>query len=133
MSDGFHCARARNARFPAHVCEHTDTEWQLRFAGHAVPFKRPIPLRRRIMEGMFVATSLVLLWLIIVAIDGRAATQMAAAVKSGMATNGGVATQFSNTAGHVSRSVVELSYVYGPLMTFGLVAIVLVVVMTRTR
>src|SRR5688572_31665057 len=44
-------------------------------------FKRPIPLRRRIMEGMFVATSLVLLWLIIVAIDGRAATQMAAAVK----------------------------------------------------
>lgn len=133
MSDGFHCARARNARFPVHVCEHTDTEWQLRFAGHAVPFKRPIPLRRRMMEGMFVATSLVLLWLIIVAIDGRAATQMAAAVKTGMATNGGVATQFSNTAGHVTRSVVELSYVYGPLMTFGAVAIVLVVVMTRTR
>ena len=70
---------------------------------------------------MFVATSLVLLWLIILAIDSRAGAQVAAA------------TQFSNTAGHVSRSVVELSYVYGPLMTFGAVAIVLVVVMTRTR
>ncbi|MGH9238394.1 MAG: hypothetical protein ACRD3G_10185 [Vicinamibacterales bacterium] len=98
-----------------------------------MPFKRPIPLRRRIMEGMFVATSLVLLWLIILAIDGRAGSQVAAAVKTNIATNGGVATQFSNTAGHVSRSVVELSYVYGPLMTFGAVAIVLVVVMTRTR
>ena len=85
------------------------------------------------MEGMFVATSLVLLWLIIVAIDGRAATQMAAAVKTGMAANGGVASQLSNTAGHVTRSVWELSFVYGPLMTFGAVAIVLVVVMTRTR
>ena len=81
---------------------------------------------------MFVATSLVLLWLIILAIDGRAGSQMAAAVKSGMATNGGVATQFSNTASHVTRSVWELSFVYGPLMTFGAVAIVLVVIMTRT-
>ena len=40
---------------------------------------------------MFVATSLVLLWLIILAIDGRAGAQMAAAVKSSIATNGGVA------------------------------------------
>lgn len=132
-ADNFYCARARNARFPAHVCEHTDTEWQLPFDRDAVPFKRPIPLRRRIMEGMFVATSLVLLWLIILAIDGRAGSQVAAAVKTNIATNGGVATQFSNSAGHVTRSVVELSYVYGPLMTFGAVAIVLVVVMTRTR
>jgi hypothetical protein len=85
------------------------------------------------MEGMFVATSLVLLWLIILAIDARAGSQVAAAVKTGMATNGGVAAQFSNTASHVSRSVWELSFVYGPLMTFGAVAIVLVVVMTRTR
>jgi hypothetical protein len=131
--DSLHRACTRNARFPAHVCEHTDTEWQLPFARDAVPLKRPIPLRRRIMEGMFVATSLVLLWLIIVAIDGRAAGEVAAAVKTNVATNGGVATQFSNTAGHVTRSVKELSYVYGPLMTFGAVAIVLVVVMTRTR
>jgi hypothetical protein len=50
-----------------------------------------------------------------------------------MATNGGVATQLGNSASHVSRSVWELSFVYGPLMTFGAVAIVLVVVMTRTR
>jgi hypothetical protein len=85
------------------------------------------------METMFVATSLVLLWLIILAIDARAGEQMAAAVKTGMSTNGGVATQLSNTASHVTRSVWELSFVYGPLMTFGAVAIVLVVVMTRTR
>jgi hypothetical protein len=85
------------------------------------------------MEGMFVATSLVLLWLIILAIDARAGAQVAAAVKTGMATNGGVAAQFGNTASHVTRSVWELSFVYGPLMTFGAVAIVLVVVMTRTR
>ena len=84
------------------------------------------------MEGMFVATSLVLLWLIILAIDGRAASQMAAAFRSNIAKNGGVAAQFSDSAGHVTRSVWELSYVYGPLMTFGAVAIVLVVVMTRT-
>jgi hypothetical protein len=85
------------------------------------------------METTFVATSLVLLWLIILAIDARAGEQVAAAVKTGMATNGGVATQLSNTASHVTRSVWELSFVYGPLMTFGAVAIVLVVVMTRTR
>lgn len=81
---------------------------------------------------MFVATSLVLLWLIILAIDGRAGAQVAAAVKTGMSTNGGVAAQLGNTAGHITRSFWELSFVYGPLMTFGAVAIVLVVVMTRT-
>jgi hypothetical protein len=85
------------------------------------------------METMFVATSLVLLWSIILAIDARAGEQMASAVKKGMSTNGGVATQLSDTASHVTRSVWELSFVYGPLMTFGAVAIVLVVVMTRTR
>jgi hypothetical protein len=132
-TDAFHCAPTRNARFAAHLCEQTDTEWQLPFARDAVPLKRPIPLRRRIMEGMFVATSLVLLWFIILAIDGRAGMQVAAAVKTGMASNGGVASQFTNTASHVTRSAWELSYVYGPLMTFGAVAAVLVVVMTRTR
>lgn len=84
------------------------------------------------MEGLLAATSLVLLWLIILAIDGRAGAQVAAAVKTGMSTNGGVAAQLGNTAGHITRSFWELSFVYGPLMTFGAVAIVLVVVMTRT-
>ena len=59
----------------------------IRRATRAVP--KTDSLRRRIMEGMLVATSLVLLWLIILAIDERAATQMAEAVKSGVATNGG--------------------------------------------
>ena len=84
------------------------------------------------MEGIFVATSLVLLWLIILAIDGRAGAQMAAAVTRSVAANGGAAAQLSDSAGHVTRSFWELSFVYGPLMTFGAIAIVLVVVMTRT-
>lgn len=81
---------------------------------------------------MLVATSLVLLWLIILAIDGRAGAQMAQAVKTSVATNGGVATQLSSTASHVTRSAWELSFIYGPLMTFAAIALVLVVVMNRT-
>ena len=97
-----------------------------------MPFHRPIPLRRRIVEGMFAATSLVLLWMIILAIDARAGDQMSRAVKTTISTNGGVATQLSNNVGYVTRSFWELSFVYGPLMTFGAVAIVLVIVMTRS-
>ena len=84
------------------------------------------------MEGLLVATSLVLLWLIILAIDGRAGAQVAAAMKTSVATNGGVAMQLSDTASHVSRSAWELSFIYGPLMTFAAVALVLVVVMKVT-
>ena len=47
-----------------------------------MPFRSHIPLRRRIMEWMLVATSLVLLWLIILAIDGRASAQIADAMKT---------------------------------------------------
>lgn len=100
--------------------------------GTLVPFRRPIPLRRRIMEWMFIATSLALLWLIILAIDERAGQQFAAAFKTGITDNGGMAMQIGKTASHVSRSAWELSFIYGPLMSFGLVAIVLVVVMNRT-
>jgi hypothetical protein len=121
-----------NARLRVYPCESRGRYGNCDSLDHTVGFKRPIPLRRRIMEGMFVATSLVLLWLIILAIDGRAGAQIASAVKSSIATNGGVAAQLSNSAGHVTRSFWELSFVYGPLMTFGAVAIVLVVVMTRT-
>ena len=95
-------------------------------------FRRHVPVRRRIMEGMFVATSLVLLWLIIMAIDNRAAEQMMQAMRTNMSTQGNVAMQLSNTANHVTRSAWELSFVYGPLMTFAAVALVLVAVMTRT-
>src|SRR6187397_2876595 len=100
--------------------------------GRPVPFRKHIPMRRRIMEGMLIATSLVLLWLIILAIDERAGTQMLQAVQSGVTRNGVVATELSNTATHVTRSAWELSFIYGPLMTFAAVALVLVVVMTRT-
>ena len=95
-------------------------------------FRRHVPVRRRIMEGMFVATSLVLLWLIILAIDERAGSQMLQAVQSGVTRNGVVATELSNTATHVTRSAWELSFIYGPLMTFAAVAIALVVVMKVT-
>ena len=84
------------------------------------------------MEGLLVATSLVLLWLIILAIDSRAGEQVAAAMRTSVATNGGVATQLSDTASHVSRSAWELSFIYGPLMTFAAIAIVLMVVMKAT-
>ena len=73
-----------------------------------------------------------LLWLIILTIDDRAGEQMAAAVKTNIATNGGVANQLTDTASHVTRSAWELSFIYGPLMTFAAVAIVLVVVMKVT-
>ena len=84
------------------------------------------------MEGLFVATSLALLWLIILAIDSQAAEQLVQALKSNAATHGGVATQVTHTANHITRSAWELSFVYGPLMTFAAVALVLVAVMTRT-
>ena len=84
------------------------------------------------MEGMFVATSLVLLWLIIMAIDDRAGVLVVDSLKTGIVHNGAVANEFRNTATHVTRSVWELSFVYGPLMTFAAVALVLVAVMTRT-
>jgi hypothetical protein len=81
---------------------------------------------------MFVATSLVLLWLIILAIDNRAGDKLARAVTGSVAANGGVATQLSGSVSHVTRSVWELSFLYGPLMTFGAVAVVLVIIMNRT-
>ena len=84
------------------------------------------------MEGMFAATSLALLWMIIIAIDARAGDQLTRAFKSSVATNGGMATQVGNSVGYVTRSMWELSFVYGPLMTFGAIAIVLIIVMTRT-
>jgi hypothetical protein len=130
--DDRHRAAARNGRRRAHPCERGYTEWRLRFAERTVPFRKHIPVRRRIMEGLLVATSLVLLWLIILAIDGRAGTQVAAAVKSGVATNGGVASQLSDSASYVTRSAWELSFIYGPLMTFAAIAAVLLFVMNRT-
>jgi hypothetical protein len=84
------------------------------------------------MEGLFVATSLAVLWLIILAIDNRAAEQMMQAMRSNISTHGSVASQLTDTANHVTRSAWELSFVYGPLMTFAAVALVLVAVMTRT-
>ena len=84
------------------------------------------------MEGMLIATSLVLLWLIIMAIDDRAGTQVMQVVQGSVSRNGVVATELTNTASHVTRSAWELSFIYGPLMTFAAVAIALVVVMKVT-
>ena len=81
---------------------------------------------------MFVVTSLVLLWLIIMAIDDRAGMLMMDTVRNGFSSNSAMATGLSNTATHVTRSAWELSFIYGPLMTFAGIALVLVVVMTRT-
>ena len=122
----------RNACLRAHHRECAYTEWLLRFGWHTVPFRRYVPLRRRIMEGLLAATSLVLLWLIILAIDPRAGQQVVTALKSSVASNGGMAMQLSDTASHVTRSAWELSFIYGPLMTFATIAAVLVIIMTRT-
>ena len=84
------------------------------------------------MEGLLAATSLVLLWLIILAIDPRAGQQVVTALKSSVASNGGMAMQLTDTASHVTRSAWELSFIYGPLMTFATIAAVLVIIMTRT-
>jgi len=84
------------------------------------------------MEGLLAATSLVLLWLIILAIDPRAGHQVVTALKSSVASNGGMAMQLTDTASHVTRSAWELSFIYGPLMTFATIAAVLVIIMTRT-
>ena len=81
---------------------------------------------------MLVATSLALLWLIILAIDGRAAEQITQAVKTNVSTNGSAVRQLSNSAGHVTRSAWELTFVYGPLMTFAGVAAILLLVMNRS-
>ena len=84
------------------------------------------------MEGLLVATSLALLWLIILAIDGRAAEQLTQAVQTNVSSNGGAMRQLSNSAGHVTRSAWELTFIYGPLMTFAAVAAVLLLIMNRT-
>jgi hypothetical protein len=128
----FRRASPRNGRGYAHPRERASTEWQLPFAQTLVPYRTHVPVRRRIMEGLFVATSLVLLWLIILAIDDRAGFLVMDAVRSGLVHNGAVASGFRDTATHVTRSVWELSFIYGPLMTFAAVALVLVAVMTRT-
>jgi hypothetical protein len=49
--------------------------------------------------------------MIILAIDERAGTQILQAVRSGVSTNGVVATELSNTATHVTRSAWELSFI----------------------
>jgi hypothetical protein len=125
-------AAPRNACLRAHRRACAYTEWLLRFGWHTVAFRRYVPLRRRIMEGLLAATSLVLLWLIILAIDPRAGHQVVAALKTSVSTNGGMAMQLSDTASHVTRSAWELSFIYGPLMTFATIGAVLVIIMTRT-
>ena len=84
------------------------------------------------MEGLLVATSLALLWLVILAIDERAAEQLTQAVKSNVSTNGNAMRQLTGSAGHVTRSAWELSFIYGPLMTFAAVSAVLLLIMNRT-
>jgi hypothetical protein len=84
------------------------------------------------MEGMLVATSLALLWLIILAIDARAGEHITQAVKTNVSTNGSAMRQLTDSAGHVTRSAWELSFIYGPLMTFAGVAAILLLVMNRS-
>lgn len=92
-----------------------------------------MPLRRRILDALIGAASLTLLCLIVLTIDGRAGDQMTRFVHANAVSGGGAVAQLHQGVSHVTRSAMELSYVYGPLMTFTAVAAVLLVVMTRTR
>ena len=101
-------------------------------SGAPVALHKHVPVRRRLIDGLLAVTSLGVLWLIILMIDGNAGMHVARFFKTSASTNGGVAMQVSDNVSHVTRSVWELSYVYGPLMTFTVVGLVLVIVLTRS-
>ena len=84
------------------------------------------------LDALIAATSLMVLCAIIVTIDGRAGDQLARLVTK-LAGSPGVAVQLHDDVTHATRSAVELSHVYGPLMTFSGIALVLVLVMVRTK
>lgn len=85
------------------------------------------------MDAAIAVASLAALALIIVAIDRRAGDQMARFVATHVVGSGGAAIQLHNGVTHLTRSAWELSYVYGPLMTFTGIALVLVFFMVRTK
>jgi hypothetical protein len=99
----------------------------------AVFFRKRVSVRRRILDALLAAMSLTMLSLVILAIDARAGDQMARFVKTTVSANGGAAAQLHHGVSHAARSVSELSFVYGPLMTFTAVAFVLFVVLLRTK
>jgi hypothetical protein len=85
------------------------------------------------LDALIAATSLMVLCAIIVTIDGRAGDELARLATKHAADTGGVAVQLHDGVTHATRSAVELSHVYGPLMTFSGIALVLVLVMVRTK
>lgn len=95
--------------------------------------KKRVSIRRRIFDGLIAFTSVAVLWAIIVTIDARAGDQLTRYLKTGISDSRGTAYQLQAGVSHASRSARELSFVYGPLMTFSGVAIVLVYLMIRTK
>ena len=99
----------------------------------AVFFRKRVSVRRRILDALLAAMSLSMLCIVILAIDARAGDQMARFVTTTVSVNGGLAAQLHQSTSHAARSVSELSFVYGPLMTFTAVAAVLFFVLLRTK
>lgn len=95
-------------------------------------FRRKASLRRRALDALIALVSVGVAAAIVMAIDSRSGEQLERLAHKG-AANGGVVTQFGADITHVARSAWDLSYVYGPLMTFGAVAVVLLVAMTRSK
>jgi hypothetical protein len=96
-------------------------------------FNKRVSVRRRILDALLAAMSLAMLCVVVLAIDARAGDQMARFITTTASSNSGLAAQLHQNAAYAARSVSELSYVYGPLMTFSAVAAVLFLVLARTR
>jgi hypothetical protein len=96
-------------------------------------FRKTVPLRVRLLDAVIATASLAALAIVVLLIDARAGEEATRFVKANAAASGGAAAQLQDGVTHVTRSAVELSYVYGPLMTFTIVAAVLLLVMVRTR
>ena len=96
-------------------------------------FRKTIPLRVRLLDAVIGAASIAALALVVLLIDARAGDEAARFVKANTTAGGGAAAQIQDGVAYVTRSTVELSYVYGPLMTFTVVAAVLLLVMVRTK
>lgn len=70
---------------------------------------------------------------IVISIDSRAGDQLVRFASRNVAGQEGLALQLRENASLITRSAWDLSYVYGPLMTFTAVALVLLIFMLKMK
>jgi hypothetical protein len=78
---------------------------------------------------LIAAGSLAVLCGIVLAIDAQGGNQVGRIMTKALASNGGAVASVHSSAMHVARSAWDLSYVYGPLMGFAAVALLLLLCM----